>query len=142
VRAERTRRSAALVVVAVDGFEALEKERGRDAADELLASFGQAIGRTIRGIDLAARRSRSEFLVLLVEADETNATIAVERIRNAFPGVAGRTMTLSAGIAVHGRQDKTRCDALLERAERTLTRARAAGGNRILLEDPPAAPAA
>gem|GEM_PF-926775 len=135
VRAERTRRSAALVVVAVDGFEAFEKEKGREAADEILASFGQAIGRTIRGIDLAARRSHSEFLVLLIEADETNATIAVERIRSAVPGVEGRVMTLSAGIAVHGRLDKTRCDALLERAERTLARARAAGGNRILLEE-------
>jgi diguanylate cyclase (GGDEF)-like protein len=142
VRAERTRRSAALVVFAVDGFEAFEKERGRDAADELLSTFGQAIGRMIRGIDLAARRPRSEFLVLLVEADETNATIAVERIRKGFPGIEGRTMTLSAGIAVHGRRDKTRCDALLERAERALARARAAGGNRILLEEPPAAPAA
>ncbi|MFI5119360.1 MAG: GGDEF domain-containing protein [Thermoanaerobaculia bacterium] len=136
VRAERTRRSAALVLFAIDGFETLEKEQGRDAADELLASFGQAIGRTIRGIDLAARRSRSEFLVLLIEADDTNATIAVERIRNAFPAVPGRTMTLSAGIAVHGRTDKTLCDALLERAERTLSQARAAGGNRILLEEP------
>ena len=135
VRAERTRRSAALVVVAVDGFEAFEKEKGREGADEILASFGQAIGRTIRGIDLAARRSHSEFLVLLIEADETNATIAVERIRSAVPGVEGRVMTLSAGIAVHGRRDKTRCDALLERAERTLARARAAGGNRILLEE-------
>jgi diguanylate cyclase (GGDEF)-like protein len=142
LRAERTRRSAALVVFAVDGFDAFEKERGREVADEILASFGQAIGRMIRGIDLAARRSRSEFLVLLVEADETNATIAVERIRNGFPAAPGRIMTLSAGIAVHGRQDKTRCDALLERAERTLARARAAGGNRILLEEPPAAPAA
>ena len=51
-------------------------------------------------------------------------------------------MTLSAGIAVHGRRDKTSCDALLERAERALVQARAAGGNRILLEEPPAAPAA
>jgi len=135
VRAQRTRRSAALVVVAVDGFDALEKETGREAADELLASFGQAIGRTIRGIDLAARRSRSEFLVLLIEADETNAPIAVERIRSAFSGIPGRAMTLSAGIAVHGREDKTLCDGLLERAEKTLARARGAGGNRIMLEE-------
>jgi diguanylate cyclase (GGDEF)-like protein len=138
VRAERTRRSAALVVIAIDGFGSLEKDRGREVADEILASFGQALGRMIRGIDLAARRARSEFLVLLVEADETNATIAVERIRSGFPVVEGRTLTLSAGIAVHGRKDKTLCDALLERAEKTLARARAAGGNRILLEEPPA----
>ncbi len=143
LRAERTRRSAALVVVAVDGLEAFEKERGREAADEILTSFGQAIGRMIRGVDLAARRSRSEFLVLLIEADETNATIAAERFRNALPGAEGRTLTISAGIAVHGRRDKTRCDALLERAERALARARAAGGDRILLEEPPVtAPAA
>ena len=138
VRAQRTRRSAALAVIAVEGFEALEKERGREAADELIAAFGQAIGRTIRGIDLAARRSRSEFLVLLIEADETNATIALERIRSAFPGVPGRAMTISAGVAVHGRRDKVLCDALLERAEKTLAEARRDGGNRILIEEPSA----
>jgi diguanylate cyclase (GGDEF)-like protein len=140
-RAERTRRTVALVVVVIDGFEGLEKERGREAADEVLASFGQAIGRTIRGIDLAARRPHDEFLVLLVEADESNATIAVERIRSAFLATAGRALTFSAGIAVHGRDAKTTGDALIERAQRTLARARAAGGNRILLEEPVAASA-
>jgi diguanylate cyclase (GGDEF)-like protein len=140
-RAGRTRRTAALVVLSIDGFDALEKDLGRERADGVLAALGQAIGRTIRGIDLAARRSRDEFLVLLVEADETNASIAVERIRTAFPGDSGRALTLSAGIAVHGRLDKTLCDALVERAENTLGRARAAGGNRILYEERAAAPA-
>jgi diguanylate cyclase (GGDEF)-like protein len=142
VRAERTRRAAALVVLSIDGFDALEKELGREGADGVLAAFGQAIGRTIRGIDLAARRSRDEFLVLLVEADETNAALAVERIRAAFPGDSGRALTLSAGIAVHRRLDKTLCDTLIERAENTLARARVAGGNRILYEERPAAPPA
>lgn len=141
VRAERTRRAAAIVVMGIDGFDTLERELGKDGADAVLAAFGQTIGRAIRGIDLAARRSRDEFLVLLVEADETNASIAVERIRAAFPADAGRALTLSAGIAVHGRLDKTLCDALIERAENTLSRARAAGGNRILYEERAAEPA-
>jgi diguanylate cyclase (GGDEF)-like protein len=141
VRAERTRRAAAIVVMGIDGFDALEKELGKDGADGILAAFGQTIARTIRGIDLAARRSRDEFLVLLVEADETNAAIAVERIRAVLPSNSGRAVTLSAGIAVHGRLDKTLCDALIERAENTLSRARAAGGNRILYEERSAEPA-
>ena len=131
-----------IVVMGIDDFDALEKEVGKDGADAVLAAFGQTIGRAIRGIDLAARRSRDEFLVLLVEADETNASIAVERIRAAFPADAGRAFTLSAGIAVHGRLDKTLCDALIERAENTLATARAAGGNRILYEERNAAAAA
>jgi diguanylate cyclase (GGDEF)-like protein len=135
VRAQRTRRSAALVVLGIDGFDTLEKELGREGADAVLAALGQTIGRTIRGIDLAARRSRDEFLVFLVEADETTAPIAVERIRAAFPGDSGRAVTLSGGIAVHGHLDETLCDALIERAEKTLGRARAAGGNRILFEE-------
>ena len=134
VRAERTRRAAAIVVLGIDGFDGLEKELGKDGADAILAAFGQAIGRTIRGIDLAARRSRDEFLVLLVEADETNAAIAVERMRAAFSGHSGRALTFSAGIAVHGRLEKTLCDALVERAEHTFAKARALGGNRILHE--------
>ncbi len=135
VRAERTRRSAALVVLGIDGFDALDTELGRDGADDLLAAFGRAVGQTIRGIDLAARRNRDEFLVLLVEADETNAAIAVERLRAAVLRETGRPVTVSAGIAIHGRMDKTLCDPLIERAENTLAKARAAGGNRILYEE-------
>ncbi|HEX7529056.1 MAG TPA: diguanylate cyclase, partial [Thermoanaerobaculia bacterium] len=111
---------------------------GRERADGVLAALGQAIGRAIRGVDLAGRRSRDEFLVLLVEADETNASIAVERIRAAFPGDSGRALTLSAGIAVLGRLDKISYDTLIERAEEALGKARAAGGNRILFEERPA----
>lgn len=136
-RAERAHRTVALVVVAIDGFEALEKRKGRAAADEILATFGQAIGRTIRGSDLAARRPRHEFLLLLVEADETSATIAVERIRAALPSVPGRDLTFSAGIAVHGSEDQTPCNVLIERAERALSRALASGGDRVLPEEGP-----
>lgn len=136
-RAERSHRTAALVVVAIDGFTSLEKREGRDAADQILAAFGQAISRTIRGSDLATRRSRDEFLLLLVEADETNATNAVDRIRAALPAAPGRGLTLSAGIAVRGRGDRTPFDALIERAEKTLSRAFAAGGDRVLLEERP-----
>lgn len=138
-RAARIKRAASLVVMGIDDFDTLEKEIGRKGADAVLAGLGQAIGRTIRGIDLAARRSRDEFLVLLVEADAANAPIAVERIRAAFPGDSGRPLTLSAGIAVQGRLDRPLCDVLIERAESTLAKAQAAGGNRILLEEPSAA---
>ena len=54
-RAERTRRTLALVLFELDGFDAVRKKMDAPAADEIVATFGQGVARAIRGIDVPAR---------------------------------------------------------------------------------------
>lgn len=117
-RAERTRRSLAFVLLELDDFDAFRKASDSAAADEVVATFGQSVARAIRGIDVAARWSRDAFAVLLLEADETNARAAVDRIRAAAAQAAGRTA--SAGISVQRRAEKPTVEDLLRRAEAAL----------------------
>ncbi len=120
-RAERTRRSLALVLLELDGFEAVRRSTDGAAVDEIVATFGQAVARAIRGIDVPARWSRDVFAVLLLEADETNARQAVDRIRAAAAQAAGATA--SAGIAVQRRLEKPTVEDLVARAEAALDEA-------------------
>jgi diguanylate cyclase (GGDEF)-like protein len=125
-RADRTRRSLALVLLELDGFEAVRKSTDSAAVDEIVATFGQAVARAIRGIDVPARWGRNAFAVLLLEADETNARMAVDRIRGAAARAAGKTA--SAGIAVQRRNEKPTIEELIERAGAALDEAMRDGG--------------
>jgi diguanylate cyclase (GGDEF)-like protein len=114
LRAERTRRTVALALLELDGFDAVRRRSGAGAADEIVAAYGQAVARAIRGIDVAARWSRDGFAVLLAEADETNARVAVDRIRASAAQAAGATA--SAGIAVLRSTEKLTVEELVRRA--------------------------
>ncbi len=117
-RAERTRRTLAFALFELDDFDEVRKRSDGPAADEIVAAFGQALARAIRGIDVAARWSRDAFAVLLLEADETNARMAIDRVRAAATQAAG--VTGSAGIAVQRRGEKPTVEDLIRRAEAAL----------------------
>jgi len=139
LRAERTGRSLAVALLDLDLFKAVNDRFGHPAGDRVLAAAGLAIARTIRGIDLAGRWGGEEFVVLLVEADESTAGAAVERIREAIasspPARVPATVTVSAGIAVHhGLFERTTIEGLVKRADAALYEAKHAGRNRHVFE--------
>jgi diguanylate cyclase (GGDEF)-like protein len=117
-RAERTRRSLALVLFELDGFAAVRKSKDDAAVDEIVAAFGQGIARAIRGIDVPARWGKDTFAALLVEADEGSARAAVDRIRASAAKAAG--VTASAGVSVRRALEKTTIEDLVRRAETAL----------------------
>ncbi len=117
-RAERTRRTLAFVLLEMDGFEGRRKSEDPAVLDELLAAYGQAVARSIRGIDVAGRWGKNMLSVLLLEADETNARMAIDRIRTAATQASG--VTASAGISVQRRLEKPTVEDLVRRAEAAL----------------------
>jgi diguanylate cyclase (GGDEF)-like protein len=138
-RAERTGRTLAVSMLDIDHFKAFNDRYGHATGDRVLAAVGQAIAQTVRGIDVAARWGGEEFVVLLVEADQTTAGPAVERIREAVaalePPRVPERITTSAGIAIHqGLFERVRIDSLIRRADAALYEAKRAGRNRACSE--------
>jgi diguanylate cyclase (GGDEF)-like protein len=130
-RTERTRRTLALALFQLDAFEDVRK--GGPAADEVIAAFGQALARAIRGIDVAARWSRDTFAVLLLETDEPSTRTAVDRIRATAAGSVGATA--SAGISFQRRGEKPAVEDLVRRAAAALDDATRGGAqNRSAME--------
>ena len=117
-RAERTRRPLALVLLELDGFDALRTQKDSVAVDEVVAAYGQGIARAARGIDVPARWGTDTFAALLVEADEGSVRAAVERIRGSAAKAAG--VTASAGISVRRPLEQPTIEDLVRRAAAAL----------------------
>jgi len=79
-RAQRLGRLLTLVVFDVSNMDAVNREYGREAGDEVLRLVARSIQKSKRYTDLAARLGDDEFAVLLPECDERGAEQFVARL--------------------------------------------------------------
>jgi diguanylate cyclase (GGDEF)-like protein len=121
----RLGRSFALVMVDLDGFKAVNDRFGHRTGDDLLRDVAQALVRTIRAQDTAARIGGDEFCVLAPETDGNGAERLVHRVFAAVGRVPLGTLALraSAGLALFP-DDGSAPDALLEVADQRLIAAK------------------
>lgn len=124
----------------IDHFRAYNEHSGYRAGDELLTSVARTAAEKIRTADAVYRYGADELVVVLSEQPLGDATVAVERLRSAVerlavphPALGGHGLvTISAGVAgTSGRSSET-LDALLDRAEAALRRAKEGGGNAVV----------
>lgn len=146
-RALRYRRPLSLVMIDVDHFKNVNDTYGHLVGDRVLKGVAKSILQHARSADLPARYGGEEMAILLPETDIEGAVRLAERIRQAieetvFEGEAGETfhVTVSAGIAV--APPARTGEALVSAADACLYRAKHAGRNRVVAEEPPAAAAA
>lgn len=82
-RAERFDRPIGLLMLDLDDFKAINDRFGHQRGDAVLIAFAEALRKTVRKIDPVIRYGGDEFLVVLLETDDTGARRAAERIRDA-----------------------------------------------------------
>lgn len=103
-RARRHAASVAMLLLEVDGLDDVRTQHGEDVVRAILRDTGEAVARSVRGYDIAARVGPQGFGVLLPAADRAEAEVVAERIRSAIAGVefaaVGR-VTVSLGLAVY-----------------------------------------
>jgi diguanylate cyclase (GGDEF)-like protein len=145
-RSQRYGRRFAVAMCDIDRFKAYNDTHGHQAGDQALRVVATTIAQELRGGDSVYRYGGEEFLLVLPEQTPDTALVAVERVRSAVERLAipqpaagpGGRLTLSAGIAAFGPGETTSAEELLQRADATLYRAKAAGRNQIALADSPA----
>lgn len=120
---------SALLHVDLDRLRDINDTLGRQVGDEVLRVVADRLRQSLRESDTLARLSSDEFLVLLSEVTEEEATArVVRRLRDAICRpcrIQDHTVTIGAaiGVALYP-QDATTFDELLEYAELALQRAR------------------
>lgn len=135
-RAERLSDAFSLCMVDIDHFKSINDAFGHAAGDAVLKHFAALAPRGLRGVDTFGRFGGEEFLLVLPGTDRQGALAVAERLRAAteatsFPGLpAGRRVTVSVGVATHGRAEDLQ--ALLARADKALYQAKAAGRNQVV----------
>jgi len=132
-----------LVVLDVDGFQAVNRALGEPAGDELLRRLTAILRYTARRSDLVARTGADVFTVLLPETDADGGACCASRIRSAVADAAWPhgPVTVSLGVETFapdglGPQDHSVDElgtAVLERATAALRRAKDEGRDRVVL---------
>jgi diguanylate cyclase (GGDEF)-like protein/PAS domain S-box-containing protein len=139
--AMRRDRIAALMVLDLDGFKAVNDAYGHAWGDAMLRRVSMRMSMVLREYDLIARHGGDEFVVLLPEIDDVEAarSVAEKLITAAGEDVEidGVPMHLGAsvGIAVFPA-DGQDFDALLRRADAAMYVAKQAGKNRCAFATP------
>jgi diguanylate cyclase (GGDEF)-like protein len=138
-RAVRSGRVLSLLAIDIDRFKAINDRHGHPGGDEVLRGIARVIARALRATDVACRVGGEEFFVLLPETDEDSALVIAEALRAAIaadayvvPDGATVEVTVSIGVAESGAVAPDRCRDLVERADRALYAAKAAGRNAVV----------
>jgi len=120
-RARTYDRSVALALASVDDVTP-------DEVDDAMRSLGQAIGGSVRAIDIACRVGSTEFGVIMPETDSRSASVASERVLRAIARARtedGSKPQAAVGIAACPAHAGT-FEELVERAGTALRSARRA----------------
>jgi len=134
--AAETGKPVGLFFVDLDGFKAVNDERGHHAGDELLCRVAERLLDTVRSADTVSRLGGDEFAVVL-SGITNNAEIeaAAGRVKRAFEEpfeVGGELLSLGASIG-HAvwPEDAGEIEALMRHADAEMYRAKRAARARM-----------
>ncbi len=136
----RSCRSAAaplsVALIDVDDFKKLNDAHGHQRGDEALRHLAQVLRASLRPSDVVARYGGEEFVVLLPSVPLDAAVEVIRRAQRALTndvylnGDQPIFVTFSAGVAQAA--DDEALDAVVERADEAMYRAKRTGKNRVL----------
>ncbi|SIR56178.1 PAS domain S-box-containing protein/diguanylate cyclase (GGDEF) domain-containing protein [Sphaerotilus natans] len=139
-RFRRAPRPLALLLLDADHFKRVNDQHGHAAGDEVLRQLAGVMLRSLRQVDVPARIGGEEFAVLLPSTGLEGARLVAERLRRAMAAdtvtrADGTVIryTVSIGLALM-QADIAGLEALLERADRALYAAKAAGRDRLVVD--------
>lgn len=132
----------AVAFIDLDGFKAVNDERGHEAGDALLREIARRIAQGIRAGDLAARLGGDEFVIVLGgvnRRDDVEPVLArmLQSLEAPFelPGGGHCAVGASVGVALWP-DDGRQADELMARADEAMYAAKRAGKHRIEFSSP------
>jgi diguanylate cyclase (GGDEF)-like protein len=137
-RSERHGYPMALMLLDLDHFKAINDERGHATGDQVLTALGRLLSKQARKTDIVGRWGGEEFVVVISGADEKGARIAGERVRLAVEEMSllddrGKPIPVRASIGIACLEVKDTAEMLIDRADRAMYQAKAAGRNRVVV---------
>jgi diguanylate cyclase (GGDEF)-like protein len=126
----------AVLMVDVDHFKEINDTFSHAMGDRVLQHVAGALTQSVRPTDVVFRYGGEEFLVVLHDVDVAVATSVAERVRQnvSAPSVQRPTVSVSVGLVLRHRGEAP--DVVMARADAALYRAKAAGRDRVVVDEP------
>ncbi len=139
-RAKRYKNPLSAIMIDADKFKNINDTYGHAMGDQILQELARHLRNNMRDVDIIGRYGGEEFAIILPNTDLESAAELAERIRASIDSQITVTrrkkharFTISLGVAMMG-QDTPTLEALLDKADRALYRAKEAGRNQVMVE--------
>jgi diguanylate cyclase (GGDEF)-like protein len=119
-RAQRLNTSLTVLMIDLDDLKRLNDRYGHAAGDLALKTFGERLGRAIRGSDLAVRIGGDEFVVLLPECEPEQVQVVLDRLSPLQVEVEKEQVSFFFSAGWTDYKPGETPEALLERADHAL----------------------
>jgi diguanylate cyclase (GGDEF)-like protein len=134
-RALRYSHTVGFILIDIDHFKSINDGWGHPAGDRTLIEVASVLSNCVRRSDLVARFGGEEFIVMLPETNGEGARAVADKLlstarERVIPGLDPRRVTLSAGIALYDDAHRSSLDAVIQRADQALYRAKQGGRDR------------
>ncbi|WP_085586677.1 MULTISPECIES: diguanylate cyclase [unclassified Pseudomonas] len=135
-RCKSLQKGAAIALIDIDHFKAINDTYGHGAGDIVLRQLSKTLRQNLRNADVGGRYGGDEFCVILPDMPLFNAAQAMETLRERFSFLAyeqnpALKVSLSIGLAAF---DPSHAEATqwLDDADRALYEAKSGGRNRVM----------
>jgi diguanylate cyclase (GGDEF)-like protein len=141
-RSSRESAPIGVVLADIDHFKLINDTYGHFVGDDVLRQVAGRLKSELRDYDRVGRYGGEEFLLVLPGCSTEDAMRQAERLRGAIQkspflvADAKLTVTISAGVAVHGGGRLADVTSLLQCSDLALYRAKHCGRNRVELFTP------
>ncbi len=143
-RMARSGEAALLLMLDIDHFKKINDTHGHIAGDIVLQSVARTLNSCVRPMDTLARYGGEEFAIVLPSCQPAFGRSIAERIRLAVDSAIVKvspTLDLHASVSIGGTYAfqwiRTTTELWIERADNQLYLAKAAGRNRVSIEEQP-----
>ncbi len=137
-RSERFNLKLSLIILDLDNFKDINDTFGHQRGDEIIREVARLLQVMLRGYDFAVRYGGDEFIIVLSQNTVIGSHIVAERIRRLIEENpllielnGGRLVTASIGVSTFPDDTKDGCDALINKADQALYKAKREGRNRV-----------
>jgi diguanylate cyclase (GGDEF)-like protein len=131
----RSGENFSFILLDLDRFKKINDRYGHLLGDEILCRTTDILEKSLRSQDRLYRWGGDEFIVILPDSQLEQARVAAERMRKSLessPFIQSKIkIRLTASFGVHTVNAPLPMDEHLSLADKTLYRAKAAGGNRV-----------
>ncbi len=137
-RSERFNLKLSLIILDIDNFKDVNDTFGHQRGDVIIKEVARLLQTMLRGYDFAVRYGGDEFIIVLSQSTVIGAHIVAERLRKLIEENpllielnGGKNITASIGVSSFPDDTKEGCEALLNKADQALYKAKREGRNRV-----------
>ncbi len=132
--------SCCLAMMDLDGFKSVNDRFGHGVGDEVLNSYAHHLTQGLRPYDKVFRYGGEEFLIMLPDTTLEEGTAIIERLREGLAllphdATPGDPLYVTASFGIVPLDADVSVETSIERADKALYAAKAAGRNRSAIWD-------